>query len=403
MWFVCQIGAREHYAIPRALHGAGELAALLTDFWIKPGSSLGKLPGAKRLKDRYHDALHDAKVIAPNLRMLGFEAGSRLRKRRGWKMTMARNALFQREALAALALPITDHRSPITLFSYSYAALELFRFAKARGWQTVLGQIDPGPEEERIVAEEQRAHPALVSRWQPAPARYWEIWREEVALADRVIVNSEWSRRCLLKEGVPADKMEVVPLVYEAGSEERRAETDQAGHRSPTADRRFRLLFLGQVNLRKGVARLLEAMRLLRDEPVELILAGPSEIDPAAWADLPKVRWIGRVPRSGVGEVYRDADAFILPTLSDGFALTQLEALAHGLPVIASKHCGDVVRDGVNGWLLSDLAPVDMAGTIQRAMDGPLDPMGVCPPRFGLADLAKSLVRQVAVEGYILT
>ena len=75
--------------------------------------------------------------------------------------------------------------SPI-LLSYSYAALEPFRFAKSRGWKTLLPQIDPGPEEERIVAEEVARVPELAGEWQPAPADYRVSWREECDLADRI-------------------------------------------------------------------------------------------------------------------------------------------------------------------------------------------------------------------------
>ena len=46
-------------------------------------------------------------------------------------------------------------------------------------------------------------------------------------------------------------------------------------------------------------------MRLLKDSPVELTLAGPSEIDSSAWADLPKVHWVGPIPRSEVSSVYK--------------------------------------------------------------------------------------------------
>jgi glycosyltransferase involved in cell wall biosynthesis len=53
-----------------------------------------------------------------------------------------------------------------------------------------------------------------------------------------------------------------------------------------------------------------------------------------------------------VREFYREADVFVLPTISDGFALTQLEAMAHGLPVITTPNCGEVVRDGVDGFLI---------------------------------------------------
>jgi glycosyltransferase involved in cell wall biosynthesis len=50
-----------------------------------------------------------------------------------------------------------------------------------------------------------------------------------------------------------------------------------------------------------------------------------------------------------VATFYRNADVFVLPTLSDGFAITQIEAMAHGLPVIATGNCGQVVRHEVDG------------------------------------------------------
>jgi glycosyltransferase involved in cell wall biosynthesis len=112
-------------------------------------------------------------------------------------------------------------------------------------------------------------------------------------------------------------------------------------------------LFLGQVNLRKGVARLFEAIRQLKNEPIEFQFVGPIQV--AVPEDLKNnagVHWFGAVPRGKTGDFYRSADVLIFPTLSDGFGLTQLEAQAHGLPVIASRYCGEVVKHGVNGLLL---------------------------------------------------
>lgn len=414
-WLVFQIGAREHYAVPRALHGAGQLAALITDLWAPPGSAYRKIPGSQRLRDRWHADLADAEVLAPNIRMLVLELSARLRRRQGWPLIMARNALFQREAirlLKKLKMQAPQEGSP-TLFSYSYAALELFRHAKNRGWRTVLGQIDPGPEEERIVAAERQRYARLPCRWEPVPPVCWDSWRKEIELADEVIVNSEWSRHCLVKEGVPAQKMRVVPLVYESnvGKSGPRPGVMEGGVRTidakSTANQQeaptkspLKVLFLGQVNLRKGVARLIEAMRLVKNEPIELTLVGPSEFDSELWADLPKVRWVGPVPRSEVGRFYDEADVFILPTLSDGYALTQLEALAHGLPVLASKHCGEAASHGVNGWILDDLEPATIAEALRRILDSPLlsnsiEPLSFALPpslrQFGLAELALAL------------
>lgn len=385
-WIVCQIGAREHYAVPRALHRRGELSLLVTDFWVSEGSPLGRVPSLRRLKGRRHPDLSGASVEAPNARMLAFELEHRIRKTRGWKRTISRNDVFQRHALRFLEkveIAAAGLNRVPTLFSYSYAALEVFRFARSRGWRTVLGQIDPGPEEERIVAGECARYPELPSRWRPAPQSYWEGWREEVKLADKIVVNSRWSHDCLVKEGIPHSKIEIIPLVYSAPSD-----CGLAGEQTRSPN--FRVLFLGQVNLRKGVARLLDAMRLLRDEPIELVMAGPSELEPSAWADLPKVNWIGPIPRSEVGRHYREADLFILPTLSDGYALTQLEALAHGLPVLASAHCGEAVSEGTNGSILGSLEPEGIAAALRSLRGASYEKISA--PSFGLDDLGSALI-----------
>ena len=163
-------------------------------------------------------------MVAPNLRMLGFEIRQRIFGQGGWPVILKRDQLFQQKAivgLSHLASQLGLRASNLTLFSYSYAALDLFRYAKGQGWTTVLGQIDPGPEEERIVAAEHKRYSHLQSSWRPAPASYWASWREEVKLADKIIVNSDWSRSCLIKEGVAKEKLNVVPLVYGKDSEKR--------------------------------------------------------------------------------------------------------------------------------------------------------------------------------------
>jgi glycosyltransferase involved in cell wall biosynthesis len=392
MWYVAQIGAREHYAIPRALSHRGVLGGLFTDFWLPPDDVIGKVPGAARLRDRYHPDLVDSDVRPANLRFLGFEAWQRGLRRASWPVIVDRNRLFQRTVIDALTAASEKLRPPTssephTIFSYSYAARDLFRWAKQRGWQTILGQIDPGPEEERIVRAEHERYQHLTSAWQPAPEQYWASWREELALADRIIVNSEWARTCLMHEGCLSEKIEIVPLVYGA----RGVTALPWGCKVPSSTGILRVLFLGQINLRKGIGRLLDAMRLMREDSLELILAGPCEIAPSAWADLPRVRWIGPLARSEVMSAYQNADVFILPTLSDGYALTQLEALSFGLPVIASPNCGQAVIHGRNGWILDDLEPQTIAAAMRRAMREKLP--DVRPPEFSIDALAAALLK----------
>ncbi|MDB4259906.1 glycosyltransferase family 4 protein [Akkermansiaceae bacterium] len=368
MWIVCQIGAREHYAIPRSLHRAGQLSWLLTDAWVPPGWLLGKAPGAPRLRDRWHDDLVDAEVLAPTAKMLGDELKSKVKKRRGWQAIMARNHLFQQEGLRLLEKSGAWDGEAKTVFSYSYAALEIFREAKRRGWTTVLGQIDPGPRENELVEELRKEHPEWSeSKDAEPPSEYWEHWREECTLADRIVVNSAWSRSLLIETGVDAGKIEIIPLALEGPMEADVTEKFKIQNSKFTIENPLRVLFLGQAIVRKGIHDLVEAARMMPDGMWQIDVVGPHGPLPD---HLPEcLRFHGGVPRSDVAKWYSDADVFVLPTHSDGFALTQLEAMAHGVPVIATPACGQVVIDGVNGWIVPPGDPEALADRIRWMLE----------------------------------
>ena len=116
-WLVCQLGAREHYAVARALAGRGALAGLVTDAWASPGSLTARLH--RRLRDRFHTGLASAAVEEWSQGLLAFELQARARRQRGWPLILARNAWFQQRVarwLAALTPP--PGASPV-VFSYS--------------------------------------------------------------------------------------------------------------------------------------------------------------------------------------------------------------------------------------------------------------------------------------------
>ncbi len=392
-WICCQLGAREHYAVPRALLLSGVLGEFVTDLWIRPGTLLHSWK--KRLTGRFHPGLTGASVKAPNISTLTFEFKASLARENGWNLISRRNEWFQKQAINQLALTSTNGNH--TLFAYSYAAEELFKFAKARGWRTVLGQIDPGPVEERIVADLNTSSTIKHDHWEPAPPRYWKRWRNECALADQIIVNSAWSRDALLQEGISAEKIRVIPVAYESSSEA--GSLQRLYPRAFSAERPLRVLFLGQINLRKGMGQLLEAVQLLTGEHVEFWFVGPTQIQvPQSLKLHPQVRWFGLAPRVDVASYYRDADVFIFPTLSDGFGLTQLEAQSWKLPVIASRNCGEVVRNGFNGVVLEEVSGRAIADALLSLLRAPemLSAMSVrsgVDERFSLKMMGDSLKR----------
>lgn len=377
-WVCCQLGAREHYAVPRALQGSGLLRELITDLWIRPGSLMRSLRSS--LAGRFHPGLSSARVSAANVASLTFALRSSVNGTTGWNLIGKRNDWFQRFVVDQLPSTHPD----LTVFAYSYAAEGIFKAARERGWRTVMGQIDPGPAEERIVARLKSGH---TNGWQPAPAEYWKRWRNECDLADRIVVNSDWSREALLGEGVAADKIHVIPVAFESPSEP----FNRTYPAAFKAERPLRVLFLGQINLRKGAAQMFDAIEHLSGEPIEFWFVGPKQVD------LPNdVKWFGIASRNDVARYYREADVFILPTLSDGFGLTQLEAQSWKLPVIASRFCGEVVRDRHNGLVLEDVSGQAIAAALQELVRSPeslhaMSENSRVDERFSLQSLAASL------------
>lgn len=120
---------------------------------------------------------------------------------------------------------------------------------------------------------------------------------------------------------------------------------DTARHRPPTADEHAalraqlgwsdgapRVLFVGRLVAKKGLGVALEAAR--RDPTLRLVVAGPG--DPPR--DVPpNVELLGALAPDRVAQLYRAADAFLLPSRGEGFPVTVQEAMASGLPVVLGR------------------------------------------------------------------
>lgn len=364
-WVCCQIGAREHYAVPRSLHRYMALDLLCTDSWVSPHNPLNML--TSRLRGRFHEELKAASIYSSTLGSLAFEGYARFHGLGGWPLIMARNKWFQHRVLSELRGRVGKETR--TVMAYSYAALEVLKFARSVGWRTVLGQIDPGLAEEQIVNNLHDENKAIDANWERAPIKYWDLWRQECEIADRIVVNSNWSKQGLLQAGISEEKIRIIPLGYEYASDN----SFQRSFPSTFDDTRpLRALFLGQINLRKGIAPLLRAVKQLHRAPIEFTFVGPIQIDvPSGIRNNNRVRWIGPVPRSDIGRFYQEADVFLFPTLSDGFGLTQLEAQAWKLPIITSQFCGEVIKHNVNGWVLTEVTGDTIASALHECIDNP--------------------------------
>ncbi len=364
-WIVAQIGGREHYAVARALHRRGQLRALYTEAWCRCGASiLRRAPRSLRaLAARRHSDLPNRLVTSFTLQTLCDQALGRQRPLTGetWHPNAIRIGhrfcLRVNRRLARLDL---DPRQDV-YFGYNTGCLETLEHLRDRGVAGVVDQIDPGQTEHRIVAEESKLWRGWESRPDPVPQAYYDRLSTEWSLARLVVVNSPWSQRAMIEQGVPAEKIAVVPLAYEP---------EHPGVPRPRTDRPLTVLWLGTVVIRKGIQYLIEAAGLLAAKPIRFVVAGQVLISDAALRGAPSsMRFVGPVTRDRAAELYRAADLFVLPTLSDGFAITQIEAMAYGLPVIATPHCGEVVTPGIDGQIVPARDPRTLAQAIERYDD----------------------------------
>ena len=133
----------------------------------------------------------------------------------------------------------------------------------------------------------------------------------------------------------------------------------------------LKILFLGSLSGRKGVFEMIDAAEMLEGYPVKFTLVGSSNIDLAYLKERANINWRGPCARTDAIPFFDSADVFLIPTHSDGFAITQLEAQASGLPIIASKNCGAVVEHGRNGLLLPDVTPQSIFGAVTWCLQNP--------------------------------
>lgn len=388
--------------MPAALHKEGKLSALLADSWVTAGEARLLKPLAPNVAARRSEKIPDALVRRANAGRFVYEARVRLQRMNPWDACMYRISWFGK--WCANRVEAIDGK---TVVSYSYNAQWPFEAARKKGMRCVLDLIDLAWMEEDITRRAAANYLALdLGQTIDAPKEYWDGLRREIKMADKIVVNSEWSKRNWIEAGVSAEKLVEIPLVYElpesaVGSIQSSGSNPLATSHTPhaTSSRsRLRALFLGSVILRKGVGQLFDAIRMLKSEPVDFTFAGPIGVKiPDEVSQLPNVRFLGPVDKATAERLYRDSDVFLFSTLSDGFGLTQLEALGHGLPIIASTHCGQVVQDRVSGLVLSEVSPEAIADAIMQLVRDPdlLDQLKAnarVPDKFHPKHLAPALL-----------
>jgi len=173
---------------------------------------------------------------------------------------------------------------------------------------------------------------------------------------------------------------------------------------------RLRLLFLGRIDPKKGVENLLAACQRLRnlDRPWSLAIAGSGDAAYRAGLQenarrlglLEQVSFLGEVRGSAKADLFAESDLAVFPSHTENFAMVVAEALAHGVPVVASKGTpwSGVEAHGCGFWVEND--PATLAATIERISRMPLREMGERGRRWMEQEFAWETVARRMLELY---
>jgi glycosyltransferase involved in cell wall biosynthesis len=217
----------------------------------------------------------------------------------------------------------------------------------------------------RLLAEEAERYP----EWEPTlestrePEEKLFRKEEELRLADRITCPSKF-----VFDSIPLGIRQKTPCqISPFGSPQCEPVDFERSQKSEI----LKLLFVGSMSQRKGLADLFEALKLLKGEPVSLSILGQPSMQMEFYRkQLPDFEYYPPCTNSKVREIMELHDALVLPSIVEGRALVQQEALSCGLPIVVTPNAGgeDLVEEGITGHLIPIRSPEKIAKAISSMM-----------------------------------
>lgn len=177
----------------------------------------------------------------------------------------------------------------------------------------------------------------------------WQRELLEYELADYISVPSHFVRDSFIKYGIPSNKLLVNPYGVNLDSFSPGIKDDNV----------FRIIFVGDACARKGFHYLLQAFNELDLPDSELVHLGNIEKAMIPYIEKynnKRIKMMGHVPQSELNNFYSQASVFVLPSLEDGMAMVQFQAMACGIPIISTTNSGAedhlVTQNGKEGFII---------------------------------------------------
>jgi glycosyltransferase involved in cell wall biosynthesis len=287
---------------------------------------------------------------------------------------------------------LSAQRSLAGVYCYEDGALRSFQAAKKAGlvciydlpiayWRTM----------HRIIGDEMERLPDWAQTFQGLNDGESKLRRkeEEIHLADVVVCPSQFVEESIPAEISKGKRVFVVPFGSPHGAVAQGAsETNRS--------KKLRILFVGSMTQRKGLADLFGAMRLLNPKKFELhVLGNPVAGLEFYYRQFPEFIHYSGCANLEVLKLMARCDVFVLPSLVEGRALVMQEAMSCGLPLIITRNTGggDLVEDETAGFLVPMRDPQAIAEKLELLAGNP-------ELREQMSEAARSKARRLSWENY---
>jgi len=274
------------------------------------------------------------------------------------------------------------------LVAFAWFGLDSFRVCKSKGITTIVERGSAHTLFREHILEEEYHRLGVKRLRKPLDPRIVERELLEYELADYIAVPSRFSERSFLDMGVPENKIVRIPYGVDL----------ERFYPKPKNDSRsFKILSVGNLGIEKGTGYLVDSAELLKGLDLELVLVGSLDAYIRERLERCCVPWtfVGRVKQDQLPKWYNSATVYCLLSIQEGMSMTILEAMACGLPVVASVNTGaaDIITDGVDGFLVPIRDPYAVAEKLLILYNNPA-------LRREMGDRARERVSKLSWDNY---
>jgi glycosyltransferase involved in cell wall biosynthesis len=241
---------------------------------------------------------------------------------------------------------------------------------------------------EQMLEFERRINPNLIDFLQ-VPQKFGkesENLSQELELCEFILVGSSFVRDTFLAQGVPARKVIVINL----GMNPKEFQIEVLNQYDfVNSKRKLRLVFTGQITQRKGLSYLFEALKSFEESVECLIIGLAPDSNYLSQFHLPRnIEFLGYKSKYEMSDIYSSCDVFVFPSLAEGFPLSAIEAMAHGLSLIITSNtfASDVIANYSEGIVIEPHNAEQIVKSIKFYLDHPESIQ-----KFGIAAKERSL------------